>query len=142
MAMDYGEAYKSSLPTLIEEGEVVDFQVLDIEVTETGPNSKTPGRPMLLWSLEVINHAEYSGRRFRENTVLPWEQDGVIIDSGVFRLVQIFKAIGEKWKSKTLDTSDYIGKVGTLMVGVQDYFGSDEDRAGSKVNYVKKFLKA
>ena len=40
------------------------------ELTVTGPDSKTPGTPMIKWTFDVINNPDYAGRRLWSYTVI------------------------------------------------------------------------
>ena len=116
------------------------IQVASIEQKVTGPSSKTPGRPMLLWWIEVIDHPEHRGRRLPYNTVLPWinpsappgeERD----TSGCGLLVALCKNVGMPWTGGQLVTEDYIGRTGSVLVG-QGVIGAGP-RKGEPTNSIK-----
>ncbi len=119
------------------------FQVESIEQKETGPDSKNPGRPMLLWWLGVIESPGLVGRRLPYNTVLPWmnpsappgeERD----TSGCGLLVAVCKAVKKPWTGQQITTEDYIGLTGDMIVG-QKPIGAGP-RQGEMANNITKFV--
>lgn len=125
-----------------------EFQVESVEEKAAA----TTGRPMLKWTLKVINNEEYRNRKLFNNTVLAWidpktgEQD-----SNVFGLVAQCKAVGVPWTGKNLNTEDYVGRTGQVTViqkkkqtlqinhktGVEEYVNDDD---APLVNEIKRFI--
>lgn len=94
-----------------------EFQVRGIDSTQTGEASKTPGRPMLKWELEIVNHPEYQGRRVFYNTVLPWVNQGQLDTSGCGLLVAVTKGVGKPWTGAAINTDEYLGLTGQVVIG-------------------------
>ena len=94
------------------------FFVQKIEDTKTGPTSKTPGRPMLKWTLVFTAPDTGQSVPMTYNTVLPWIPPGTTeLDmSAVGQLVAICKAVGRPWAGQKLDTDSYVGLGGTANI--------------------------
>ncbi len=96
-----------------------EFQVRDIKFKETGEHSKTPGRPMLCWEIELINDPAVAGRRLFYNTVLPWVNPatGQQDTAGCGLLVAMAKGVGKPWTGTQISTDEYLGSMGFVLVG-------------------------
>lgn len=94
------------------------FYVEQIETVKTGPNSKTPGRPMLNWTL-VFAHPD-TGQKcpLTWRTVLPWIPPGTqeIDVSGCGNLVAVCKATGKPWAGSQINTDEYLNVSGSANV--------------------------
>ena len=101
---------------LLESG-TYEFQIRNIEQKQTGQESNSPGRPMLTWELEIIGHPQYQGRRVFYNTVLPWVNQGQLDTSGCGLLVAITKGVRKPWTGSAINTEDYLGLTGPVVIG-------------------------
>lgn len=126
---------------------VYEFQVESVE-----PKTASTGRPMLKWTLSIINNEEFKGRKLFNNTVLPWTnpQTGEK-DINVFGLVAQCKAVGVPWTGMSLNTEDYVGRPGQVEVvqkkkqtkqinpdtGQEEWMDDDD---APPVNDIKKFI--
>ena len=117
LGVDFGTVQEMDKFPLLPNG-VHPFVVEKIELTQTGPNSKTAGRPMLKWTLG-FNHPD-NGQHLNLTymTVLPWIPPGTTeMDvSGVGQLVAICKATGQPWAGQKLDPDIYIGRGGAANI--------------------------
>jgi hypothetical protein len=77
-----------------------------VEVTETGPNSKKPGRPMLVFNMELVASGEFDGKEFKYWAVLPWGD----VQTGLGNLIDATTALGKPWEGNEIDTDDYLMK--------------------------------
>lgn len=93
-----------------------EFQIRGVDSTVTGENSKTPGRPMLKWELGLLG-PDVEGRLVWYNTVLPWNNNGVLDTNGCGLLVAITKGVGKPWTGSNLNTDEYLGLTGAAVVG-------------------------
>lgn len=115
------------------------FQILDAISGETGD-----GRPIIKWTIGIIESEEYNNRQLFYNTPLPWEKNGQQDISGVGFLVNITKGVGKPWDGKQLVTEDYIGSTG--QVEVKQKLKREQNAEGKwvntdeVVNEVKKFV--
>ena len=71
------------------------------ELTQTGPKSKSPGRPMLIFNMELVNAGE-----FRYWAVLPHGD----VQTGLGNLIAATTALGKTWEGSSIDTDDYLAK--------------------------------
>lgn len=80
--------------------------------------SQNTNRPMLKWKLEITDPQTQRPLVITHNTVLPWTPPGgtELVTSGVGMLVQICKAIGKPWTGKTIQTEEYLGQTGRVMI--------------------------
>ena len=79
---------------------------------------QTSGRPYLNWTMVVINHSEYSNKKFFYSTPLPWvnPQTQKLESTGLNFLVDLCKATGKPWSGGGLQTERYIGAVGNARL--------------------------
>lgn len=94
------------------------FVVEKIEKVLTGPNAKTPNRPMLKWTLGFNHPEKGTHMQLTFNAVLPWIPPNTTeMDvSGVGQLVAICKAVGLPWAGQKLDPTAYLGRGGTANI--------------------------
>src|SRR3990167_6368876 len=94
------------------------FLVEGVEIKASGEMSKTPGRPYLNWTLSIINHPEYSGKKLFYSSPLPWQNplSGKLETSGINFLVDMCKSLGQPWSGERIQTEMYIGRTGTARV--------------------------
>ena len=76
------------------------------ELTQTGPKSKSPGRPMLVFHMELVNAGEFDGKEFRYWAVLPHGDT----QTGLGNLIAATNALGKPWEGSSIDTDDYLSK--------------------------------
>ena len=76
------------------------------ELTQTGPKSKAPGRPMLVFHMELVNSGEFDKKEFRYWAVLPHGE----IQTGLGNLIAATTALGKTWEGSSIDTDDYLAK--------------------------------
>ena len=76
------------------------------ELTQTGPKSKSPGRPMLVFHMELVNAGEFDGKEFRYWAVLPHGD----VQTGLGNLIAATTALGKPWEGSSIDTDDYLMK--------------------------------
>ena len=120
-----------------------DVQVVSIESDVTGENSKTPGRPKLVWSFRVINNPDHPNHRLsNHNTVLPFRDESKppgeeLVTSGCGFLVSLCKALGKPWTGRQITTEEYIGLTcKAIVVEEKMKFGA---RQGDPTNVIKNF---
>ena len=79
------------------------------------------GRPYLNWTMVVINHSEYSNKKFFYSTPLPWvnPQTQKLESTGLNFLVDLCKAVGKPWSGGKLLTEMYIGAIGSAKIGIK-----------------------
>ncbi len=122
------------------------FVVKKCDQVKTGPNSKTPGRPMFKWHLEITDPDTQRPVILWYNSVLAWIPPGEseIEVNGLGNLVAICKATGLPWTGGIINSDDYMGRGGTVKVSqktkqtLQDGEYKD-DPSGKKVNEVDGF---
>lgn len=125
IGVDFEEAERESRPQPLPEG-TYEFQIESGEIVETGPESKTPGRPMIRWRLRVINAEEpsYNNRSLFYNTPLPWTNpQGEFDKSGLGLLVNLYKAVGLKWEGGAVNTDELVGQTGVMLVTQREVNG-------------------
>ncbi len=71
--------------------------------------------PMILWSLEIINHSEYNGRILFHNTMT--------VGKGRNFLTRFAQACGQSWQGKKIDPDLFIGSQLRLSVSEAVYQG-------------------
>ena len=76
------------------------------ELTQTGPKSKAPGRPMLVFHMELVNAGKFDKKEFRYWAVLPHGE----IQTGLGNLIAATTGLGKTWEGSSIDTDDYLGK--------------------------------
>ena len=126
------------------------FTVAKIDLKASGPASKIPGRPMLVWTL-TFTHPE-SGQKVNifHNSVLPWLPPGQseLDISGVGMLVGVCKAVGLPWAGAQIDPTAYLGRSGHAVVSqrtkqIKDPAGTGlyvDDPNGAKNNNIDSFV--
>lgn len=125
------------------------FTVTKIDSKQTGAGSKTPGRPMLMWTLN-FNHPE-TGQKvpLTYHTVLPWLPPGQseLDVSGVGMLVSMCKGLGLPWAGTTIDPQAYLGRSGTAAISQKKRQMKDpasgawvDDPNGAPVNNVDNII--
>lgn len=137
LGVDFDEVKDMDQFEVLDSG-TYEFQVRNVDVTQTGETSKTPGRPMLKWELEIIGHPTANGRRLFYNTVLPWvnpAKPGERDTSGCGLLVAIAKGVGKPWTGGQINTDEYLGLTGFVEVGQGTIKGGP--RKGEPTNTVK-----
>jgi hypothetical protein len=128
IGLNFEEAQKESGFQPIPEDDYK-AQVIEGVIVRTGPLSKTPGRPMVKWTLEVIEHPDYKGRKLFYNTLLPMidQSTGELIKTGLGFLVSFCEATGIHWDGGRFDTSAYLGSQIVIRVGLRDYEGTPQN---------------
>ena len=102
-----------------------DDYTLQIEKVEER-EAKTSGRPMLNWTLSVVNAEDpkHNGRKIFYNTMLPYRDDsGELITKGVGFLVDFVKASGQTWEGTSLDPESLVGNTLGATIGIKEYQG-------------------
>ena len=126
VGVDFNAAEEATKIQPLPEGDY-EFQIESAEIVQCGENSKTPGRPMVKWTLRTINadDPQHNNRPLFYNTPLPWTnpQTGEFDDSALGFLVALTKAVGRPWNGTSLNTDEYIGLTGLMRVGVREYNG-------------------
>ena len=107
--------------------------VAGVEEKVAGENAKNPGSKMLLWTFEVQEPPEFSGRKLWVNTSL--------LPQALFTLRNLLRAVDPDNASDydselEFEPEDFVGRGLTLEV-IQKKHYQDDTRM---VNEVKKFL--
>ncbi|MFA5132904.1 MAG: DUF669 domain-containing protein [Candidatus Paceibacterota bacterium] len=140
LGVDY-EDVKSLDEWIVVPGGTYSFVVRGIDEKK----SKT-GRPMLNWRIEVTDPVSQRPVSVFYNTVLPWMDNGELSVKGCGMLVSIAKAVGLPWTGKDLNTEDYIGRAGSVVLKVSKAQKDDgtgkyvDDPDGKVRNEVEKFV--
>ena len=105
------------------------------------------GRPMINWQLEVIDPATTRPVSVFYNTVLPWMENGEMNVKGCGMLVSVSKAVGLPWTGQSLNTEDYIGRSGQVVLKITKMQKKnaatgvyEDDPDGKERNEVEKFV--
>lgn len=101
---------------------------------------------MLNWRLEVTDPQSLRPVSIFHTTVLPWMENGELSVKGCGMLVSIAKAVGLPWTGKDLNTEDYIGRSGNVVLKISKAQKADstgnyvDDPDGKLRNEVEKFV--
>lgn len=117
--VDWEDAEKEAEFKPLPEGEY-EVQVANWDLKHTQNNE-----PMILWSLEVINHSEYNGRILFHNTMT--------VGKGRNFLTRFAQACGKGWQGKKIDPDMFVGSQLRLSVSETLY-------QGKKVNQIDTII--
>lgn len=83
------------------------------------PEARTgkTGRPGLNWTLSIVGHPEFSGKKLFYYTPMPWtDSAGVFVTSGINFLTDFCKALGTPWTGGKLNTTQMLGKTAKCRI--------------------------
>ena len=73
----------------------------DAQVVAWDLRNSQNNEPMILWTLEIINHPEYNGRQLFHNTMT--------VGKGRNFLTRFAQACGRRWEGKRIDPDQFVG---------------------------------
>lgn len=111
--VDYSQAQKDSA--------VIPLPVGNYEVQIDGFDMKSTatGRPMIAWTLSVINNPLHNNRKLFYNCPLPYGAE----TSGIGFLVALCEAVNKPWSGGGIDPAEYIGLRCLALTKQREYDG-------------------
>lgn len=121
-----------------------------VEVKETGPESKNPGRHYLNWTISIQNNedSKQNGRKLFLITMLPYiDNNGDLITTGCGTLASFCNALGLPWQGAPEDyilanQDQYLSSACIVRVTIKEPTQKDIDKGyDSPKNRISKFWK-
>ena len=111
--VDYSQALKDSAIDPLPVGNY------EVQVDGFDMKATAAGRPMIAWTLSVINNPKYNNRKLFYNCPLPQGSE----TGGIGFLVALCEAVGKPWSGAGIDPAEYVGLRCIASVKQREYEG-------------------
>ncbi len=101
----------------------------DLSCTGCKPDQYGSGRPCIQFEFEVVNHAEFNGKKLRHSCPLPYQGS----NSGIGFLVDVTTAMGVPWTGASINTEDYVSRSCRANVINSDPSKDDQGRVFANI---------